>query len=322
MSLITRCPACQTSFKVVADQLRISEGWVRCGQCQHVFDASMHMVPSLADVVSIDGQMGGNVDEAIQSAPLDLEVPTHLDALDVDVGQAATALESSDISVPEVPPIAGQEPAQLVTQLAPESLLPDDLPGGQANTQDKLEVGAAEPDMPPSISFLREMPKASSWHKAWVRAALGIVALFLLAGLALQVMVQERDRIASLLPKSKPLLDMVCERLNCEISPLRQIESIAIESSSFSKIRGDAYRLALVVKNNAPVGLAMPSFELTLTDNQDQTVMRKVLPAAEFGAASSVIAANSEWATAMDLSVRANGAGERFSGYRILAFYP
>ena len=115
---------------------------------------------------------------------------------------------------------------------------------------------------------------------------------------------------------------MGCEKLDCEISPLRQIESIIIDSSSFSKIRGDAYRLALVVKNNAPVGLAMPSFELTLTDNQDQAVMRKVLTPAEFGGALNVIAANSEWTTTMDLSVRAIGAAERFSGYRILAFYP
>lgn len=44
MSLITRCPACETLFKVVPDQLRISEGWVRCGQCDEVFDASHHLV--------------------------------------------------------------------------------------------------------------------------------------------------------------------------------------------------------------------------------------------------------------------------------------
>ncbi|MEO7953600.1 MAG: zinc-ribbon domain-containing protein, partial [Polaromonas sp.] len=40
MSLITRCPACGTMFKVVADQLKIAQGWVRCGQCGEVFDAS------------------------------------------------------------------------------------------------------------------------------------------------------------------------------------------------------------------------------------------------------------------------------------------
>src|SRR4051812_46079142 len=40
MGLITRCPVCGTMFKVVADQLRISEGWVRCGHCAEIFDAT------------------------------------------------------------------------------------------------------------------------------------------------------------------------------------------------------------------------------------------------------------------------------------------
>lgn len=44
MSQITRCPSCATTFKVVADQLRISDGWVRCGQCKEVFDASEHLL--------------------------------------------------------------------------------------------------------------------------------------------------------------------------------------------------------------------------------------------------------------------------------------
>ncbi|WP_296493030.1 zinc-ribbon domain-containing protein, partial [Rhodoferax sp.] len=44
MSFIARCPACQTSYKVVPDQLRISDGWVRCGQCGEVFDASQQLM--------------------------------------------------------------------------------------------------------------------------------------------------------------------------------------------------------------------------------------------------------------------------------------
>jgi predicted Zn finger-like uncharacterized protein len=43
MSQITRCPQCQTRFKVVDDQLRISDGWVRCGKCKAVFDALTHL---------------------------------------------------------------------------------------------------------------------------------------------------------------------------------------------------------------------------------------------------------------------------------------
>ncbi|MFY7867817.1 DUF3426 domain-containing protein [Roseateles sp.] len=39
MSFATRCTACGTIFRVVEDQLRVSEGWVRCGRCAEVFDA-------------------------------------------------------------------------------------------------------------------------------------------------------------------------------------------------------------------------------------------------------------------------------------------
>jgi predicted Zn finger-like uncharacterized protein len=42
MSLSTRCPACETVFKVVPDQLKVSKGWVRCGRCAEVFDAAAH----------------------------------------------------------------------------------------------------------------------------------------------------------------------------------------------------------------------------------------------------------------------------------------
>jgi len=37
MSWITRCPACGTSYKVVSDQIKIAQGWLRWVQCQHVF---------------------------------------------------------------------------------------------------------------------------------------------------------------------------------------------------------------------------------------------------------------------------------------------
>ncbi|MDQ6627405.1 MAG: zinc-ribbon domain-containing protein [Pseudomonadota bacterium] len=39
MSLATRCSSCGTAFRVVQDQLKISEGWVRCGRCDAVFNA-------------------------------------------------------------------------------------------------------------------------------------------------------------------------------------------------------------------------------------------------------------------------------------------
>lgn len=40
MALVARCPKCNTAFRIVPDQLKISDGWVRCGKCSHVFNAA------------------------------------------------------------------------------------------------------------------------------------------------------------------------------------------------------------------------------------------------------------------------------------------
>ena len=44
MAQATRCPHCQTAFKVVRDQLLLREGWVRCGHCGEPFNALDHLI--------------------------------------------------------------------------------------------------------------------------------------------------------------------------------------------------------------------------------------------------------------------------------------
>lgn len=61
MALATRCPNCQAMFRVVADQLRLRGGLVRCGTCRHVFDA----IGSLAYVD----------DATVKSAPVEPREP-------------------------------------------------------------------------------------------------------------------------------------------------------------------------------------------------------------------------------------------------------
>ena len=41
--MITRCPACQTAFRVTETQLAARDGQVRCGTCARVFDARAHL---------------------------------------------------------------------------------------------------------------------------------------------------------------------------------------------------------------------------------------------------------------------------------------
>src|ERR1035437_8923868 len=64
MSLLTRCPACTTLYKVVPDQLRISQGWVKCGQCGEIFDASQHLMEVSSESENLI------VDSSSESAPV------------------------------------------------------------------------------------------------------------------------------------------------------------------------------------------------------------------------------------------------------------
>lgn len=40
---ITRCPKCETHFKVSLDQMNKAQGLVRCGECMHVFSADQYL---------------------------------------------------------------------------------------------------------------------------------------------------------------------------------------------------------------------------------------------------------------------------------------
>ena len=42
--MYTRCPQCQTVFRITAAQLKARDGMVRCGRCQHVFGADQHLM--------------------------------------------------------------------------------------------------------------------------------------------------------------------------------------------------------------------------------------------------------------------------------------
>jgi hypothetical protein len=100
----------------------------------------------------------------------------------------------------------------------------------------------------------------------------------------------------------------------------RVLDAMTVESSGLSRIDGTAlYRLQVAVRNRAAWPVAMPSFDLTLTDTRGEIVSRRVLSAADFaGAAPNELGANAEWAAQATLDV-----GERrVTGYTIDLFYP
>lgn len=319
MSLITRCPACQTLFKVVPDQLRISGGWVRCGMCDEIFDAASHAqqesspppVPHASPAAGVSAiapesvpgvQVASGVDDAaalVASTEAGAEVDMEIEAT------ASISASVTDVELPAANEVSEQNAGQEI----------------QAVTE-AVESPVQEPD--PVVSFMKGVKAQSAWHRSWVRATLAVACTGLLLGLGLQVVLHERNWLAASVPQVRPALVAVCASLDCTISPLQQIESIVIESSAFARVRGEVYRLNFAVKNTSGFELATPALELTLTDAQDQGVMRRVFTPADLAAPSNVLAPESDWTGAVSVAVRpAVGSGaERIAGYRLLAFYP
>jgi len=534
MSQITRCPACSTQFKVVADQLRISDGWVRCGHCAEVFDASESLMPApppalLPDVSLTDvrpppmpvaraddssrawGAPPAPVQKAFSRVVVEPDAPSGNAPAPSGAGvlaEAPFARPAEVLSVPDPvppaflaaePPLVGAEPppifepaatfawkgadAPSVPPKAPVAppppppppefagrqesrvLSPDMLelvlqeplrathpsavsseavaqtpaapvpqPGGyelpyaedfadtpltlecdaqpsptasqadgvtatsaeqaapakplqadvvsdgglEGMTADGMDVLASLPALPPAevqsladaeepvkpslpsvefpsideatgvkevksatpdlradqsseveddeapdatedVSFVKAARRRAFWRKPLVRSGLVVLGLGLATALAAQVAVHERNRLAAVAPQLRPLLLALCEPLGCELAPLRQIAEVVIDSSSFNKARGDSYVLAVTMKSRSTVALEMPAVELTLTDAQDQPVLRRVLLPAEMGAPQE-LAAGGEWSASVSVLVTTGGA--RVAGYRLLAFYP
>lgn len=316
MSLITRCPACGTMFKVVPDQLRISEGWVRCGHCADVFDAAAHLQPDEAVVVGDKPPPRQVEAPAILTRRTPPEPDAFVPSVHSEIDESllselpdSAQLEEEAQALRETPL---DQPFELRRQDAGDAQGPVPVPRGPMEREPELH----------DLSFVRQARRREFWGRPFVRAMmlLALVALGLL--LALQVSVQDRDRLAAANPGLRPVLGWVCQSLGCSVRPPRQIDAIVIDSSSFSKLRGDIYRLNVTLKNQAPTEIALPALELTLTDVQDQAVIRRVLTPAELAPQTRVIAAGSEWSGSFTLAVAADGASLRVSGYRLLAFYP
>jgi predicted Zn finger-like uncharacterized protein len=327
MSLITRCPACGTLFKVVPDQLRISEGWVRCGHCAEVFDATLHLQADSAEPEPA-GRVAARPAEPADVAAEALEPEPFASSLNTESG------EGSFFEGPDSAQIEAEAQALAEHPLdRPFELRRRDLEGeiehfrplkGAFEPQSELEPESRtdEDAALQDVSFVREARRKAFWGGPRARAALSLAGLALGILLALQIAMHERDRLAAALPQLRSWLDRLCEPLACRVAAPRQIDSIAIDSSSFNQLRGDAYRLNVTVKNQAAIQVAMPALELTLTDGQDQPVLRRVLMPADFAPGAGVIPAASEWSGSLGVAVAANGAGTRIAGYRLLAFYP
>ena len=302
--MLTRCPACETHFRVTAEQLKARAGRVRCGECQHVFNALDSLIEEPMLVAA----------QPAPASPLQSVAPVLSGAEAVPA--AHPDVEELEIAVPPaptpepIPALVADEQQDLATALPLEA---EEPPAPEATEAAEPEAGV--PDW--SETFPEPPPPPRRWP--WV-----IGSLAASAAIGLQAAVAFRVELAVLWPETRPALVALCDFADCEVGLPTKAALVSIEASDLVPDKEHAGRLALTttLKNRAPFAQQFPHLELTLTDTADKAIARKVLAPTDYLPPKTAFA-NGMLPNADILVAIGVDPGEMTaSGYRLYLFYP
>ena len=296
--MLTCCPGCSTSFRVAPEQLKMRAGKVRCGKCQTVFNALESLAEAPSPQPSTE-QPDRIEHEQFRESSSELAVADSPDTAPSEAG-AADEIESTMPVSPE----AVRDSAVAAGLVAARETT--EIPG-----YNKWAEGAFT--APISVSVPTSRP-------AWPFV---VVALLLLSTLVAQIAHYYRAELAVSTPSLRPVLESACAVLDCEIPLPRHVELVSIEASDLQvdPTQGGALTLTATLKNRAAYAQAWPLLEITLTDVQDNAVLRRVLQPAEYlppKADPTLFPPNGEAAVRLWLEAKDVAA----AGYRLYVFYP
>ena len=287
--MLTRCPNCVTSFRVTAEQLKVKQGRVRCGQCQKVFNA-----------------LDTLIDEP-EPAPLPVK------------DFPATVMEPFPPTEP-APPIEEQAEAESEI-MASETIEPTLELSDAAPADDVPELPKEYPNWPNYLEDNYPTPAydRNRRHNSWLWGGAAFLAALLLS---VQILVHFRTELSVSFPAVSSLMMEGCALLGIDLPLPHKADLLGIETSDLHPGSDEQLVLAATLKNRAAFAQAYPHLELTLTDLGDQALLRKVLAPADYLPpgidAGAGFAANGELAFNLALEAGVSGA----SGYRIYLFYP
>lgn len=320
MDLYTRCPHCETVFRVTTRHLQASGGQVRCGRCSSVFDA----FASLSAKTPADSERALTPQHG-QSEPLDAQ-PAAQPAAHNAPRLAEEAPTANDTNGSETVAL-DESPAAAETEVAGSD---DDAPEARVASADRSDDPLAKDRL--SGDQQAEDPAANLYEWEFKPAPrfrhsglwLGLSLLLLMIGV-FQAAFIFRTELMVIYPPLKPVYQLVCKRLACEIGLPRLRDQLNIEASDLRTVdpqRPNLVQLTALVRNRARVPVEYPAFELTLTNAQQQVVARRVFFPGDYlddTAQTSVgLAGRRELAVNMYLDT----GPLRAAGYRIYLFYP
>ncbi len=211
------------------------------------------------------------------------------------VDESSAAAFAGDGVAPDEPgPAAASQEAYRPEQ----SLPPPSKRKGRPGTRGRSPHASEEPE------FIRLAERKAIWRHPVIRGVLALMALLLGVLLTAQVVHHERDLLAARYPGLSPWLHQWCDVAGCTVEAPRQLNELQVDNIAMvrtSSLGEDTYRLTAIIRNHAPMALAWPHLDLSLTDTNGEVVVRRV-----FAVTSAQVktAATPEGASADEASTR------------------
>lgn len=146
----------------------------------------------------------------------------------------------------------------------------------------------------------------------------------LLLALAAQAVFHFRDALAAHWPATRAPLLRMCAMANCEVRALKEIAALVIEASD---LQADPAHKGLLIltatlRNRAAYPLSYPHLEFTLTDSQDQVVVRRALAPADFMRGTVDLSRGIPGNGDAQVKLFVDASATTQAGYRLYLFYP
>ncbi len=288
MDLFTRCPQCETVFRVTTRHLQASGGQVRCGRCQSVFDA----------FATLTAKPPGES----QSQPTRQRGP-------------GPQTQPPSEAISEVQPVEASGP--------PDTELPG--PSGEGTepetTPTETSQAASEND-PAAALYEWEFKPAPRVRHAGLWLSLSLLLFIGALGQAGYIF---RTELMVHFPQLRPAYELACKQLSCEIGLPRLTDQLNIDASDLQFVdprRPNLVQLTALVRNRARVPVEYPAFELTLTNAQQQVVARRVFLPADYLQDASQTEGGLGGRQELAVKLFLDTGPLRAAGYRIYLFYP
>ena len=300
MKYITSCPACETQFLLSTVHLKAYRGKVQCSHCEHIFNAKNRLTEVSDDIQSAEYHASLDTGKQVTTSNFEDKPINHV-------------LEGVLSAVPNL--------EDLNANNALHAEVNDPFIGEQ--THISIDDNYSYEDEKPIVIDDLSIDSKFQPRKIKLNIWLLLLSLFLISLAALQAVYFLRTNIAAEYPQFKPYLVEACTYLQCKINLPRNVDLFTIddsdmqESEDYEKV---VYFSSLLI-NKANYTQTYPNIELTLTDTNDQPVVRRLINPSEYLKANTNmdvgIASKEEVRVKLAIKV----ADLSVAGYRVLLAY-